>query len=147
MIKIQRNSKKNLTTIWLLPWYSEWKSQKAFALFEEIEKLLLRCVIILILKIHYSTTRKKFSSYAKYIPTVHFCHTAFKRLYTPNDKENLIWNKSRNTFFIADNSNAFPLAYIFITRQWMCLKLLKKTTHISCDVTLKHDVDKDISPS
>jgi hypothetical protein len=22
----------------------------------------------------------------------------------------------------------------------------RKTTHISCDVTLKHDVDKDISP-
>ena len=28
-------------------------------------------------------------------------------LFHCGDKENLIWNKSRNTFFIADNSNAF----------------------------------------
>lgn len=78
--------------------------------------------------------QKRFSSYAKYIPTVHCCHTAFKRLYTPSDKENLIWNKSRNTFFIADNSNAhaLPLAYIFIPQQWMCLEITeKKTTRIS----------------
>lgn len=56
--------------------------------------------------------------YAKYSPTAcllclstlqsHFVR-GFKRLsfFHSGDKENLIWNKSRNTFFIADNSNAF----------------------------------------
>jgi hypothetical protein len=120
MIKIQRNSKKIHTTIWLLPCYSERAERPSHS--SKIEKLLLRCVIILILKIHYSTTEeKKFSSYAEYIPTVHCCRTAFKRLYTPNDKENLIWNKSRNTFFIADNSNALSLSLTFSFRGSGCV--------------------------
>lgn len=109
----------------------------------KIEKLLLRCVIILILKIHYSNTEFFFPFftlcacfnvlYAKYSPTAcaslyclstlqsHFVR-GFKRLSSlffsffvhSGDKENLIWNKSRNTFFIADNSNAFFFFIVWI---------------------------------
>lgn len=40
------------------------------------------------------------------------------------------------------------LSLIFSFRGSGCARnYWRKTTHISCDVTLKHDVDKDISPS
>lgn len=109
MIKIQRNSKKkNRTTIWLLPAIraESWASS-LFSSSSKIEKLLLRCVIILILKIHYSTT--EILSLSRTQNTHPNCSLLPQLL---NDftrraiKKNLIWNKSRNTFFIADNSNA-----------------------------------------
>lgn len=77
----------------------------------EIEKLSFECVIILILKIHYflllskKTPKKKLNL----IPVLIL--NEFSRVF---GSENLIWNKSRNTFFMADNSNAL-LTFIFVS--------------------------------
>lgn len=79
-----------------------------------------------------------------YIPTVHYRrrhhHQFFKTtLHTPSDKENLIWNKSRNTFFIADNSNALSHSHSKVLDVFEITMKKEETTHIPwC-------YDKDIS--
>lgn len=130
--KIQRNSKKNEKSYNNMIITRHSRATKEHRASSKIEKLLLRCVIILILKIHYSNT-EFFSFFVmcllqclirKILPNCVCLYTAFQ-LYNlislgvlndfllffffvhSGDKENLIWNKSRNTFFIADNSNAF----------------------------------------
>jgi hypothetical protein len=61
---------------------------------QKIEKLLLRCVIILILKIHYSNTERernfKFHSYAKHSSFSFATIEALNDFTSFGDKENLI---------------------------------------------------------
>jgi hypothetical protein len=67
------------------------ESREAFALLEDREIITaMRYNFDIKNSLFDYRRKKKFSSYAEYIPTVHCCRTAFKRLYTPNDKENLI---------------------------------------------------------
>lgn len=74
-----------------------------------IEKLLPKCVIILILKIHYffSDKEKKISD---------FFHALLNDIANGSKgtmEWNLIWYKSRNTFFMADNFNVLLISLAY----------------------------------
>lgn len=99
MIKIQSNGSG--TTIWLLPSESSLPTEKERAKkILEIEKLLLRCVIILILKIHYFAARcgPSRDENAPNSTRFPFILNDFSRESSAESTQNLISNKSRNTF-------------------------------------------------
>lgn len=142
MIKIQRNSKKIVQQYDYYPLFELRVEPLSSPLLLEDREIITAMRYNFDIKNSLFDYRNSLPySYAKYTSQLFTAAaaTAFKRLYTPSDKENLIWNKSRNTFFIADNSNA-----LLILKQWMYLKLPWKKQRTSLDVVLKHDDDKDI---
>lgn len=141
MIKIQQQ--KNRTTIWLLPAIHSKSEGERERVFSMIEKLLLRCVIILILKIHYSTTkisrvRKIYIHTSQLFTTADATTTSFsKRLYTRRAIKKISSEINRAIHFLLQI--ILMLSLTLILKCWMYLKLpwRRKKQRTSLDVMIR----------